>query len=445
MPILKQQLAPVMVDLSRRMTERLRFPDDFDRWTADKRDGFKFTYRYDVADVLLCCCDVADWREVLMGMAAKLQEELGRWQAAAARASSAAAAATAPGWQGVEAAMYGIRAIARYVSDDEGSVLPPLFALLPQLPPNVEVRSTSFRLIGRYTRWLARHPDVATASMAFVVQNGLLPRPDAGREWEGGGLWGERRGWWVGGGGPQVDPQGHAPFNHHATLTRHASITCPPNLPAASDLIMASPAQESAANAIKDLANHCVRVPAVRDALLRLPRAINIVALNTDNACKVLEAVGDAIGTLPPGQHAAHVEAALQPPLAVLHAFARDPASACAAAAAGGLLASAVTHMDGAVRAVHARPLGLDESAAEALVAEARRTGGAVPWNPSSFRASKVAPALVVLQLKRVVAALRALHTHRELVPVAAGCPSSEQLYTLSREERDGACGAAGG
>lgn len=183
-PILKAQLAPTMVELSKSMTERLRFPDDYDRWTSDKRDGFKYNYRYDVADVLLCCCDIAQWNDVLLGMASKLQEELGKWQASAAavRAANPASVATVPGWEGVEACMYGIRAIARYVPEDEGTVLPPLFSLLPQLPPNVEVRSTSFRLIGRYTRWLSRHPEVAATSLSFVVQNGLLPRPGAGRE-----------------------------------------------------------------------------------------------------------------------------------------------------------------------------------------------------------------------------------------------------------------------
>ena len=61
---LKAQLTPTMIDLARRMLERLKFPDEFDRWTSDKRDDFKHTYRYDVADVLLCCCEVANWQPV---------------------------------------------------------------------------------------------------------------------------------------------------------------------------------------------------------------------------------------------------------------------------------------------------------------------------------------------------------------------------------------------
>lgn len=205
-----------------------------------------------------------------------------------------------------------------------------------------------------------------------------------------------------------------------------------------------SPSQESACNAIKELANYCVRVPAIRDALLSIPRCVNLVALNTDNACKVLEAVSEAIGTLQPGQHGPHIEAALKPSLQVLHAFAQDVSAACAASAAGGLLASAATHIDGVVRSVQARALGLDEGAAEAMVAEGRRNGGAVAWNPSLYRVAKVAPALVVQQLKRVVVVLKNLHVHREAVPVGAGLPTSDQLYGMPMDERDGAFAAAG-
>ena len=61
-------------------------------------------------------------------------------------------------------------------------MLPPLFALVHQLPPHLEIRSTSFRLIGRYSKWMGAHPDVLAPCLEFVIQNGLMPRPGAARE-----------------------------------------------------------------------------------------------------------------------------------------------------------------------------------------------------------------------------------------------------------------------
>lgn len=181
---LKGQLSSIMLELARQMISRLRFPPDFAGWTEDRRDDFKHTYRYDVADVLLVCCEVAGWRDVLLMMAARLQEELGVWTAAIARAGAAGAAApgSVAGWEGVEAAMYAIRAIARYVPYDEDTVLRSLFHLVHQLPPHIELRATSFRLIGRYAGWMSAHPDMAAHCLSFVVTHGLLGRPDDTRE-----------------------------------------------------------------------------------------------------------------------------------------------------------------------------------------------------------------------------------------------------------------------
>ena len=148
---------------------------------------------------------------VLHVLAAQLQERLAAWTAAAASSTSASSgsAAIAPSpsrlgrpssssssstaaeaeaagvgsWQSVEAAMYAIRAIARYVPEDESGVLPSLFGLLAALPrTHVELLSTSFRLVGRYHRWLAAHPAAVSPAFEFVVTNGVLPRPQAGRE-----------------------------------------------------------------------------------------------------------------------------------------------------------------------------------------------------------------------------------------------------------------------
>jgi hypothetical protein len=186
-------------------------------------------------------------------------------------------------------------------------------------------------------------------------------------------------------------------------------------------------------------------VPALRDALLALPSRVNVLALESQNALKVVEAVCCAVGTLPPGQHERHLAGLLSPVLGVLSAFAADPAGACEAAAASGLLLSAATHQDGVIRANNLRALGLDESAAEALVAEGRASGGRVRWQPGVYRAEKVAGTIVRAMLNRMLALLRELRVDPEALRAGAGLPRHTDMYALPEAEQDGACGLKGG
>lgn len=182
------RIGPQLLQLSVSMADRLRFPPDYARWTADRRDAFKHSFRYDVMDVLLACAEVAGSQAVLHALANKLQADLAKWSAAAASTNTAT-------WTAVEAALYAIRAIARHVADDESAVLPPLFNLLIHSLPiagasmdavrgggadgAMELACTAFRLVGRYHRWLAAHPSVLRPALEFVVRNGLQQSPGA--------------------------------------------------------------------------------------------------------------------------------------------------------------------------------------------------------------------------------------------------------------------------
>jgi hypothetical protein len=122
-----------------------------------------------------------------------------------------------------------------------------------------------------------------------------------------------------------------------------------------------------------------------------------------------------------------------QPLLGVLSAFAADANTACAAAAQQGLLMSVATAPDGVVRDAQLRDLGLDEAAAEALVAEGRRSGGRVAWNPAVVRADKLSVAVVVAMLRRLSKVVSELRVDRDSVARAAGLPTSEELGELRR------------
>lgn len=157
------------------------------------------------------------------------------------------------------------------------------------------------------------------------------------------------------------------------------------------------------------------------------------MALQAANGVTVLQAVCDAIGTLPPGAHEAPLSALAQPLLTVLSAFAADANAACAAAAQQGLLMSVATAPDGVVRDAQLRDLGLDEAAAEALVAEGRRSGGRVAWNPAVVRPDKLSVAVVVAMLRRLSKVVSELRVDRDSVARAAGLPSSDELVELRR------------
>lgn len=113
-------------------------------------------------------------------------------------------------------------------------------------------------------------------------------------------------------------------------------------------------------------------------------------SLQMVNAGKVEAAVVAGINALPAGAHAAPLAALLAPRLRLLAQLATAPADAVAAAAASGALLAAATHCDGVTRSAQLRDLGIDEAAAESIVAEGRARGGAVSWPHPAMRAEKV-------------------------------------------------------
>ena len=212
------------------------------------------------------------------------------------------------------------------------------------------------------------------------------------------------------------------------------SLTC-----AASEIPICSPAQECAANAIRDLAKNAVRTAALRDVFLSIPARVNLLAFEGTNACKVLEAVCEAVGTLPAGHHAAPLALVFQPIISVLSAFVQNPEAACVAAAAQGLLLACATHYDGIIRKHQIRMLGIDEGTAEALVSEGRRNRGAVTWNPAVYRVEKVSSAIVASMLHRLNECMHSLRVDHESHRIAAGIqPYRYGESKQTQDEREG-------
>lgn len=124
-----------MVTLIQTLPPLIRFPDDFAHRESDKQAHFRYTYRYDVADILLNAAEVISGATALEVLAHELQAVM----------PADFAAASEEQWHAVEAVLYAIRSIGRLVPSDESTVLPPV-----RLPIEYVGRSTPFCLPTAY-------------------------------------------------------------------------------------------------------------------------------------------------------------------------------------------------------------------------------------------------------------------------------------------------------
>jgi transportin-3 len=137
----------------------LRYPDDYDSQPADRQDDFK-KFRYAVADAVVDACRVitADvcmerfWKSLTDLMAAEVQS-----------------------WQGVEAILYGVRSIAKFISKDESVFLPQVMQIVPTLPAHPPLQYTAALMIGATSEWLPSHPEFLGPLFPYLVN--LLESP----------------------------------------------------------------------------------------------------------------------------------------------------------------------------------------------------------------------------------------------------------------------------
>lgn len=72
-------------------------------------------------------------------------------------------------WYGLEAVIFAIKSISRYIPNDENTVLPFLMDLINHLPKNVpRLRHTINVTIGRYASWLGTHPTYLNQIMPYL-------------------------------------------------------------------------------------------------------------------------------------------------------------------------------------------------------------------------------------------------------------------------------------
>ncbi|OLL23641.1 hypothetical protein NEOLI_004172, partial [Neolecta irregularis DAH-3] len=156
----RELYAPVYRRLVVIMARHMEYPpaaagaaaDDLFDGDREADDAFR-GFRHEIGDVLKDCVNVLGAGPCLALVTQKLQD---------------------PGWQQVESALFGLRAMAREIPTDEDEFLPRVMDLLPQIDKQFagigaqKVRFAAILVVGRYTAWVARRGGEAGWMLDFI-------------------------------------------------------------------------------------------------------------------------------------------------------------------------------------------------------------------------------------------------------------------------------------
>lgn len=138
---------------------QVRYPDGeegSDLFDGDREAEDKFKdFRYEVGDVLKCCCNIVGPNIALNEVYQQLKKNL------------TLANVT---WQDVEAPLFCMRVMAREIPNSDETVLPDIIRLLLELPENPKVRYAATLVLGRYTEWTAKHPEFIDIELNYVME-----------------------------------------------------------------------------------------------------------------------------------------------------------------------------------------------------------------------------------------------------------------------------------
>jgi len=151
----KQLFMPIFGQLVDILSCKAMYPTEADDWSHDQEEDWR-NFRHNVADALLDACSVVGGAQCIARVVPAFQ------------ASVAACQAGTGGWREVETRLYCIRSVGRLVPKGDEST-GHILALLPNLPEHWRVRYTASLLIGRYSHWVAEHPQFLAPLFAYAV------------------------------------------------------------------------------------------------------------------------------------------------------------------------------------------------------------------------------------------------------------------------------------
>lgn len=134
----------------------MTYPIDYVEWTDEQRDESK-RYRYFAADTLIDCTAVIGSNECLQLIWNELQRQYNIYNNDNTQ------------WHRLEACLYCIRCIARKIDNDENTVIPQLFNILPHISSNAHMRYTGTLIVGRYADWINVHKQYLPQLLQFII------------------------------------------------------------------------------------------------------------------------------------------------------------------------------------------------------------------------------------------------------------------------------------
>lgn len=135
--------------------KHLRYPENVISFTGQDRDDFR-QFRHEVGDTLKDCCSVLGATACLTRSFSIIESEVGKGVSAE--------------WQAIEAALFSIRTMGASVDPNENEVMPRMFGAITQLPQTEsKVRYSATLVVGRYTEWLALHPDLIPSMLEYIL------------------------------------------------------------------------------------------------------------------------------------------------------------------------------------------------------------------------------------------------------------------------------------
>lgn len=146
----KEQYVPIFENLISGIIRHLQYPtDQFD--SSESEDKFK-DFRYHMGSVLKDCAAV-------IGTSRALNQPLTRIKEAVNKGGS---------WQELEAPLFSLRTMAQEISLSENNQLPQIFQILCSLPEHPKIRYASTLVLGRYTEWTAKHPEMLKMQLDYI-------------------------------------------------------------------------------------------------------------------------------------------------------------------------------------------------------------------------------------------------------------------------------------
>ena len=147
----------VLLDLLDVCLKHLEYPDD---GGEDDEDDFH-QERYYLSETVEDCCRLLGCHAVLHRVGGRYIQVMQQEQQSTAQTS----------WTKLEAILYALQPLARYVPADEHEILPPIFMSLLQLPRNIEpLRYTISLFIGKYAVWLSTHTDLLQSLLPYLAE-----------------------------------------------------------------------------------------------------------------------------------------------------------------------------------------------------------------------------------------------------------------------------------